>query len=106
MINRKYIDITREIILSIIDRNNTTVFLFGSRAENSARSNSDIDIGFMCEKKIEDKLFNRIRAALDESIVPFHVDLIDFNNCDTRFREIALEKIEIWNNAKNSFINC
>jgi hypothetical protein len=105
MNNRKYLDITRNIILSIIDKNNIAVFLFGSRTNEFSGYNSDIDVGFMSERPIEDKLFSRIREELEDSIVPFHIDLVDFNKSDKKFREIALEKIEIWNNSKNLIIS-
>jgi predicted nucleotidyltransferase len=105
MSNQKYLDITKDIVLGIIDKNNTTVFLFGSRSDGSSRFNSDIDIGLLSNIPIEEKILIRIREALDDSIVPFSIDLVDFNKCDKRFREIALGKIELWNNAKNSIIN-
>jgi predicted nucleotidyltransferase len=43
--DNKYIDITKEIILSLVDREKIPVFLYGSRAANNAKQDSDIDIG-------------------------------------------------------------
>ena len=101
----KYLNIARDIILNIIDRENVTVFLFGSRADRNFVHNSDIDVGFLSNKKLDDTLFSKINEALDESIVPYHFDLVDFSKTDKRFRSIALNKIEIWNRAKDSNIN-
>jgi len=97
----KYLSITRDIVLSKIDKEIVTVFLFGSRTGKEYNHGSDIDIGFMSNKKLDRNIFNRINEELERSIVPYHVDLIDFGNVDKNFRKIALEKIEIWNRAKD-----
>lgn len=104
-LKNKYVELTREIILSFIDKEEVTLFLFGSRAENNFKYNSDIDVGFISNKKIEQKLFSKIREALEESIIPYHIDLVDFGTVDKEFKKIALREIEIWNKAKDLSIN-
>ena len=103
--NNKYLKLTREIVLSFIDKENVTIFLFGSRTGKNIKHDSDIDIGFLSKNKLEQKLFSRIMEALDASIIPYHVDLIDFGNVDKEFKKIALREIEIWNKAPNLDIN-
>ena len=103
--NDKYVNITRDIILNLVDKENITVFLFGSRTEKDFRHDSDIDVGFISKGKLDTRLFNKIYEALENSIVPYHVDLVDFNKTNRNFRKIALEKIQIWNKAKDSDIN-
>jgi uncharacterized protein len=97
----KYIRMTRDIVLSIIDKEIVTVFLFGSRAGKDFKHGSDLDIGFISNKKLEGNIFSRINEAVEKSFIPYHVDLIDFGKVDENFRRIALEKIEIWNKAKD-----
>lgn len=75
--------------------------MFGSRVKKNVKHDSDIDIGFISKNKLEQKLFNKIIEALEESIVPYHVDLIDFAKVDNEFKKIALREIEIWNKAKD-----
>ncbi len=101
----KYVELVREIVLGLIDKRSITVFLFGSRAGKDYFHNSDIDVGFLSHEEIDNKLFNKINESIEESLVPYHVDLIDFNNTDENFRKIALREIEIWNKAKNTNIN-
>jgi len=101
----KYIGIAREIVLNLIDKENVTVFLFGSRAGNNFIHDSDIDIGFLSNNILDNKLFNRISESLEESLVPYHFDLIDFNKTDEAFKNSALKNIELWNKAKNISIN-
>lgn len=99
--NNKYIEIAKEKILEIIDKDNISVFVFGSMADNTYTKSSDLDIGFIGENKIDSLIFHKIRTSLEESIVPFHVDLVDFNKVDNNFKKIAMENIIIWNKAKN-----
>ncbi|MGB9591769.1 MAG: nucleotidyltransferase family protein [Candidatus Kryptoniota bacterium] len=103
--HNKYLEITRKIILNLIDKETVTVFLFGSRVGKNVKHDSDIDIGFISKNKLEQKLFSKIAEALEESIVPYHVDLIDFGKLEKEFKEIALGEIEIWNKAKDLDIN-
>lgn len=101
----KYIELTREIILSMINKEELTIFLFGSRVGNDFRHSSDIDVGFISKKKLDQKLFSKIREALEESIIPYHIDLVDFGTVDKAFKKIALREIEIWNKARDLSIN-
>ena len=103
--HKKYVELAREIILNLVDKENTSVFLFGSRTGLNYKHDSDIDIGFLANHKLDNKLFNKISEALEDSIVPYHIDLVDFTNVDKEFKKIALGEIEIWNKAPNSNIN-
>lgn len=96
----KYLDIIRGIVLQNIDRDKTSVFLFGSRANSTNRKFSDIDIGFMGQDKLSTRVLRKISDNIEESRVPYHVDLVDFNTVDEKFKEKALKDIEIWNRGK------
>ena len=93
----KYLKIVKEIVLDIITDKSVKVFLFGSRANNSFRFGSDVDIGVA---NIDNKEFSKIKSKillkLEESIVPFKVDIINFSNVDSAFKETAMKSIEIW----------
>ncbi|MFA7626805.1 MAG: nucleotidyltransferase domain-containing protein [Candidatus Kapaibacterium sp.] len=97
----KDLNIAKEIVLKFIDKDITTVFLFGSRVDNTFRKNSDIDIGFISENCIDLLTFNDIRDALENSGIPYHFDLVDFNNAKTEFKENAMKNIVLWNKSKN-----
>lgn len=44
---------------------------------------------------------SNIEDELEESIIPYTVDLIDFKNVTADFKKIALEDIIVWNRPKN-----
>ena len=96
-----YLEKAKEIVLARIPREDYSVFLFGSRAEGQERETSDLDIGFLGIKPVPEKLIREIREALDESVIPYRVDLVDFHKVDPAFKVIALKKVIVWNQAKN-----
>ena len=101
----KYLNIAKEIVLSLIDKEKVTVFLFGSRADGEYRSDSDLDIGFVADEKIDLFVFTQIREALNNSIVPYRFDLVDFSVVSDDFKKIAMNRIIEWNIAKNTRLN-
>lgn len=92
-----YVALVKAIVLSYIDKNKYRVFLFGSRACGNARKFSDIDVGIMGNEALSSIVQFEIEQAIDESIVPFKVDLVDFFNVDSTFKKEVFKKIEAWN---------
>ena len=91
-----YIAITRQIVLKHIDTSQYRVFLFGSRACGNFRHNSDIDVGIWGKERIPLTAKLAIEEELEESIVPYKVDIVDFSLVDETFKKFALEKIVEW----------
>ena len=80
----------------------TTIFLFGSLAENTGMRYSDIDTGVICWDEISDSVFLSLCDDLNYATDTLKkIDLVDFDKVDDAFREFALENIEIWHTAKN-----
>jgi uncharacterized protein len=95
--DNKYVSILKDMILSRIDRGGVMVFLFGSRATGRHSSRADIDVGFLAKDKLPPRLLHDIQNAVDESIIPLNVDLVDFTNVDSAFKHKVLKGIKIWN---------
>jgi len=97
---QKYSAVLKKIVLREFSDTDCTVFLFGSRASGNYRWGADFDIGvegidadeFMLKR-------HRILAAVEESIIPWEVDMVHFDSVDEDFRKTALEEIELWKNG-------
>jgi len=72
------------------------IFLFGSRAKGNFTRGSDIDIGVMAGSVIDPKLLVKLIEIIDESFVPFKVDIVDFETVDESFRDEAMKRIVQW----------
>lgn len=99
--SQKYLNQIKEIIFSIIDKKEYKVFLFGSRTTNKYKRYSDVDIGILGNKPIGNAYY-KIINKIEESDIPYKVDIVDFALVDEKFKEIALKEIEVWNDPKFS----
>jgi predicted nucleotidyltransferase len=65
--------------------------VFGSRAEGTARRYSDIDLGLAGEPLSFDQL-GRLSEALEESELPYRVDVVNLAETSREFRALALAR--------------
>jgi predicted nucleotidyltransferase len=83
-----YIDIAKQIVLKHVPNDAFAIFLFGSRAVRNAKPLSDIDIGILGTEPLPMIVKAHLDADLEESIVPFKIDLIDFYQVDKDFKSL------------------
>lgn len=72
------------------------VFLFGSRASGKAKKWSDYDIGIKGQQKLSYSTLSKIESNLEESDIPYQVDIIDLNRVSEKFLELALKNKQLW----------
>lgn len=70
------------------------VFLFGSRVTGEASRFSDYDIGIRGKKPLPPAIKAQIEEALEESDIPYSVELVDFFFLPQRFKDIALSRTQ------------
>ncbi len=91
-----YMEKIKSIILAKIEGHSISVYLFGSRANNTARQRSDVDVAlFSPSKPLPPFLLSEIKDEL-VSDVPYQVDLVDLNNCDEVFRKKVIAEGILW----------
>lgn len=93
----KYVELCKQIVMDNIDLSRYLVFLFGSRTHPHHRKFSDIDIGLLGDAPVPAQIIEHIKAAVDNSKVPYQVDIVDFYWVSPDFKKIALQEIEVWN---------
>lgn len=86
------IDVTArqlETILDIINRfiPDCEVRAFGSRYKHTANRYSDLDLIIVADKKIDFKLLWKTKESLEESDIPFRVDIHDWNAISAEFQK-------------------
>ena len=55
------------------------IYLFGSRARGDASAYSDIDIAIEGSSNTLSKRLTQVRFTLEESLIPYKVDLVDLS---------------------------
>ena len=72
----------------------TRVHLFGSRARKTARWNSDYDLWIDAE--LPAATLTAISEELDESFVPYNVDIVTTPKLKGRFGELVRQEAQPW----------
>ncbi len=68
---------------------NCKVWVFGSRAKNQAKYNSDLDLALEGKDTIAPLTMQQLKQAFVESKLPYTVDVLDINNISESFKAIA-----------------
>ena len=92
MNNHKAEQLIKEIIARFLNPREYKVFIFGSRVTGKASPFSDFDIGVMGKKPVSWKTLGLIEEALEDSDLPFTVDVVDFSQTSQKFQKSALSK--------------
>lgn len=72
------------------------LLLFGSRARGDARAASDIDLAISAAGPIPAHLLAAARESLEESVVPFRVDLLDYATLSPEMRRAIDREAVAW----------
>lgn len=84
-------DLLRPILAGVSCR----VYLFGSRATGTAQLGSDVDVAVDADEDVS-TLLSRARFVLEESTIPYKVDLVDLRRTGPAFRRQVIEEGVLW----------
>ncbi len=70
------------------------VFLYGSRAQGTARPRSDFDIGLWGKEPLPLVAFYKLEDMLENLPTLYTIDLVDLNRTSEKFQEHALQHVE------------
>lgn len=88
----------KTIVADVFKDDTCTVYLFGSRVTGAFTVASDFDVAVLAPGNISPQL-SLIRERLEQSNIPFKVDLIDLGLTSTDFsREVQSEGLVLWKN--------
>ena len=87
----------RRIVLQVLGQHAVRIFLCGSRARGRAGPQADIDIAILPLSPLPAGILSELREALEESTIPYDVDIIDLSTVDESFRSKVLSEGVAWN---------
>ena len=91
-----FLAIIKKIVLAGLRPYKTKVYLFGSRATGDAMPGSDVDIGVDPLESLPAGVLSSIRENLEESTVPYTVDLIDLEQASKTFKNNVINNGKKW----------
>ena len=72
------------------------VWAFGSRARNTAKPYSDLDLALISKEPLSLQRLADITSAFEESDLTIRVDIVDWATCSQTFRDvIAKDKVVV-----------
>lgn len=83
----------RNTIYKHLPKEEYEVFVYGSRADGTAQKWSDIDVGVRGKKEVSGSLLENIREELEDSNIPYKVEVVDFANVSDSFKDFALKEV-------------
>lgn len=86
----------RQIIRDALGESDVTIYLFGSWARGAATPLSDIDVAVEPHRPLPRGALARARERLEESCVPYRVEVVDLSEADPAFRQRVLEEGVRW----------
>ena len=92
----KALEEVRRIVLNALGEGNARVYLFGSWARGEATRLSDIDVAIDSHATLPRGTLARLRERLEDSHVPYHVDVIDLTRAAPEFRHRVLAEGVLW----------
>lgn len=94
--------LVEQIVFPVLARRKAGLKLFGSRARGDARRASDIDLALVAAQPIDPAELAGLREALEESAVPFRVDLVDYASAPDSLREAIDREGIAWHVQTNA----
>lgn len=86
----------RRIVMDAVGGGKATVYLFGSWARGEATSLSDIDVAIEPHIALPQGTLARLRERLEESHIPYRVDVVDLRRVTPVFRRRVLAEGIQW----------
>jgi len=93
---KQALDEVRRVLREVLGDGTATVYLFGSWARGTATSISDIDVAIKAIAPLPPGALARLRERLEESHVPYRVEVVDLDEIDPAFRQRILEESVPW----------
>jgi uncharacterized protein len=92
------IDELRRMVLTALGEHDAAVWLFGSCARGTARQHSDIDVAILPRDELPIGFFGELSAGIEESKIPYDVDLVDLRHADRALVEAVRREGILWRN--------
>jgi uncharacterized protein len=72
----------RRIVLEALGTHDAAVWLFGSCGRGDPRQASDMDVAILVREALPIGLLGQLQADIEESTIPYDVDLVDLRYAD------------------------
>lgn len=93
---QRALDEVKRLVSHALAGTEASLYLIGSCATGRARRTSDIDVAIDAREPLPAALMAQIRESLEESTIPYFVDVVDLGAVDPEFRGRVLGQAVAW----------
>ncbi|QTN00688.1 nucleotidyltransferase domain-containing protein [Sediminibacillus dalangtanensis] len=94
----------KRVVEKTMPHHDVTVYLFGSWARMQQKQSSDIDIAIDAERPISPALKQRLLDALENSKIPYHIDVVELAEANDSLKQnILQEGVILWKDSNSDF---
>lgn len=84
------------MIEDVLKEKSCKIYLFGSWARKEEKRTSDIDIAIEATTDLSDRLWIELRERIEESHLPYHVDLVNLRKASTDIIDKVRKEGILW----------
>ena len=82
-----------KMVREIFKKHPYTFYVYGSRAKEKARKNSDLDLCY--KEEIPERIIFKIKEELEESDLPFKVDIVNWESMKPAFQKLIEKNLKL-----------
>lgn len=99
----KILSLLKSIVEESLEDLPVNIYLFGSWARKEEKRTSDIDIALEAKVEIPINIWVELREKIEESSLPYHVDLVDLSKANPKIIQKVKEEGIKWRDYKKEY---
>ena len=95
-IEKKYLSIVKEVVITFLKDEKIKIILFGSRARGGNNRCSDVDIGIIPFGKFNEERITLLKEKVENLNIPYKVEIVNLSEVSEEFKTEAMRNAVVW----------
>lgn len=95
-IEKEYLSIIKEVVVTALKDDKVKIVLFGSRARGDNNRCSDVDIGIIPFGKFNDGRVTILKEKVENLNIPYKVEIVNLSEVSEEFKTEVMKDAVIW----------
>jgi len=95
-IEKEYLSIIKEAVVTSLKDDKVKIVLFGSRARGDNQRCSDVDIGIIPVGKFNKDRITLLKEKVEDLNIPYKVEIVNLSEVSEEFKTEAMRNAVVW----------
>jgi hypothetical protein len=95
-IDKEYLVVLKEEVVTLLKNEKVRIILFGSRARGDNYVSSDVDIGIIPVGQFNEKPITLLKEKIENSNIPCKVEIVNLSEVSEEFRQESMKDFIVW----------